>query len=50
MRDMLRKGNTQARITFDEVNRMPNAYAVGALTNLDGEITIGWYGVHSNNC
>ncbi|MBT4530226.1 MAG: hypothetical protein HOC27_03390 [Phycisphaerae bacterium] len=40
MRDALRMGNTQARITFEEVNRIPNAFAVGALTNLDGEITI----------
>ena len=40
MRDALRMGNTQARISFTEVHSKPDAIAVGALTNLDGEITI----------
>jgi alpha-acetolactate decarboxylase len=40
MRDALRNGNTQARITFEEVNATPNAFGVGALTHLDGEVTI----------
>ena len=40
MRDALRMGNTQPRISFAEVASKPHAYAVGALPNLDGEITI----------
>lgn len=40
MRDTLRMGNTQPRVTFAEIIKSPNAYAVGALPNLDGEITI----------
>lgn len=40
MRDALRMGNTQPRITFEEVGSKPHAFAVGALPNLDGEITI----------
>jgi len=40
MREALRMGKTESRITFEEVNSKPNAIAVGALTNLAGEITI----------
>ncbi len=40
MRDALRMGNTQSRITFEEVSSKPHAFAVGALTELEGEITI----------
>jgi acetolactate decarboxylase len=40
MRDTLRMGNTQPRVTFDEITATPNAFAVGALPNLEGEITI----------
>ena len=40
MRDTLRMGKTQPRISFAEVASKPHAYAVGALANLDGEITI----------
>ena len=40
MRDVLRMGNTQSRITFEEISSKPHAFAVGALTNLEGEITI----------
>jgi len=40
MRDALRMGNTQARITFEEISSKPHAFAVGALTDLHGEITI----------
>lgn len=40
MRDTLRMGNTQPRITFAEVSSKPHAIAVGALPNLAGEITI----------
>jgi acetolactate decarboxylase len=40
MRDALRMGNTQSRVTFEEISSKPHAFAVGALTNLEGEITI----------
>lgn len=40
MRDALRMGNTQARVTFEEIARTPHAFAVGALTNLAGEVTV----------
>ncbi len=40
MRDTLKKGNTQPRVTFDEITTLPNAFAVGALPELNGEITI----------
>jgi len=40
MRDALRMGNTQPRITFAEVSSKPHAIAVGALPNLAGEITV----------
>jgi acetolactate decarboxylase len=40
MRDALRMGNTQPRITFAEVSSRPHAIAVGALPNLAGEITV----------
>ncbi|MBC8202500.1 MAG: hypothetical protein H8E91_01590 [Planctomycetes bacterium] len=40
MRDALRMGNTQSRITFEEISAKPHAFAVGALTDLEGEITI----------
>jgi len=32
MREALRMGKTQSRITFEEVNSKPNAIAVGVLT------------------
>jgi acetolactate decarboxylase len=40
MREALRMGKTQSRTTIEDINSKPNAFAVGALTNLDGEITI----------
>ncbi|MBC8310565.1 MAG: hypothetical protein ISR75_06130 [Phycisphaerales bacterium] len=40
MRDALREGNTQARISFEEITSKPHSFAVGALTDLEGEITI----------
>jgi hypothetical protein len=40
MRETLRMGQTQPRVTFEEVTFDPHSYAVGALPNLDGEITI----------
>ncbi len=40
MRDVLRMGNTQARISFEEMCYQPHAIGVGALTDLQGEITI----------
>ena len=40
MRDALRLGHTESRITFEEVLKRPNAIAVGALTGLEGEVTI----------
>ena len=40
MRDALRMGNTQSRISFEEISSRPHAFAVGALTDLKGEITI----------
>ena len=40
MRDALRMGNTQSRVTFKEISSKPHAFAVGALTELEGEITI----------
>lgn len=40
MRDTLRMGNTHPRVTFEEITATPNAFAVGALPNLAGEITI----------
>ncbi len=40
IRDALQMGNTQAQVTFEEVQSKQHAYAVGALPNLDGEITI----------
>jgi acetolactate decarboxylase len=40
MRDALRMGNTQSRISLREVIARPHAFAVGALTDLEGEITI----------
>jgi acetolactate decarboxylase len=40
MRDVLRLGNTQSRISFEEMRQQPHAIGVGALTDLQGEITI----------
>ena len=40
MQDVLRLGNTQSRISFEEMRQQPHAIGVGALTNLQGEITI----------
>jgi acetolactate decarboxylase len=40
MRDVLRLGNTQSRISFAEMRQQPHAIGVGALTDLQGEITI----------
>jgi acetolactate decarboxylase len=40
MRDVLRLGNTQSRISFAEMRQQPHAIGVGALTELQGEITI----------
>ena len=40
MRDVLRMGNTQSRISFAELRQQPHAIGVGALTDLEGEITV----------
>jgi acetolactate decarboxylase len=40
MRDALREGNTEARISFEEISSKPHAFAVGALADLEGEITV----------
>ncbi|MBT7640275.1 MAG: hypothetical protein HN598_07300 [Planctomycetes bacterium] len=40
MRDVLRMGNTQSRISFAEMRQQPHAIGVGALTGLEGEITV----------
>lgn len=40
MRSALRLGNTTSQITFEEINSSPHAFAVGALTDLKGEITV----------
>ncbi len=40
MRDALRMGNTQSRISCEDAIAKPHAFAVGALTDLEGEITI----------
>ncbi len=40
MRETLRMGQTQPRVTFEEVTTTPHSFAVGALPNLEGEITI----------
>jgi len=40
MRDVLRMGNTQARISFEEMCKKPHAIGVGALSQLQGEITV----------
>ena len=40
MRDVLRLGKTEPRITFEEVLKRPDAIAVGALAGLEGEVTI----------
>ena len=40
MKDTLKMGNTQPRVTFDEITSTPHAIAVGALPDLQGEITI----------
>ena len=40
MRDVLRLGNTQSRISFVEMRQQPHAIGVGALTDLQGEITV----------
>ena len=40
MRDVLRMGNTQSRISFAEIRQQPHAVGVGALTDLQGEITV----------
>ena len=40
MRDVLRMGNTQSRISFEEMCKQPHAVGVGALSELQGEITV----------
>lgn len=40
MRDVLRMGQTQPRISFEEIQKRPNAIAVGALAGLEGEVTV----------
>lgn len=40
MRDTLRLGDTHPRVTFAEVVERPHAFAVGALPNLEVEITV----------
>jgi acetolactate decarboxylase len=40
MRDVLRNGNTQARVNLSDVIATPGGVAVGALAGLGGEITI----------
>lgn len=40
MRETLRMGQTQPRVTFEEITAFPHSFAVGALPNLEGEITI----------
>jgi len=40
IRQVLREGHTEPRIDLSKIVRVPHAYAVGALENLDGEITV----------
>lgn len=40
MREVLRNGQSQPRIALSEVTVRPHAHAVGALADLDGEVTI----------
>ncbi|MCA9244785.1 MAG: acetolactate decarboxylase [Phycisphaerales bacterium] len=40
MREVLRDGATQARVKLADASRTPHAYGVGALANLEGEVTI----------
>ncbi len=40
MRSALRLGNTSSQITFEDINSSPHAFGVGALTDLEGEITV----------
>ncbi len=40
MREVLREGKTHSRVTFSEVTAHPHAFSVGALSELEGEITI----------
>ena len=40
MREVLRKGDTEARISFEEIRQQSHAIGVGALSELQGEITI----------
>jgi len=53
MRETLRMGQTQPRITFEEVIATPHSFAVGALPNLEGEVTIFdgsiWVATADNN-
>ncbi len=40
MREVLREGNTQPRISLVEVAQRPGAIGVGALAGLGGEVTV----------
>lgn len=40
MRDVMREGHTEPRISLEDVVAQPHAFAVGALAGLAGEITI----------